>query len=339
MCLSLFLTADELGIQNHLCLLPYGEKSENPTWTTKKLEPYLHYLENGVKVDRMFNGLIFQAISGRKNHYLYPMYAYLGQEAEKVDWNLAISRLFERKVNFDAVARNTAAGETTDIWVTLPYPMRTQTGFGRRELNFKIERDRFLALKWWIRKFLRRWNRATHLHDKLNFRGFVWPRASIDEIDGKLVRKVNAYIRLKGYMSLWLQQYGSAGCIKWQRFGFDAACSHPNFYGAMGPDHKWINTATIFAEHYNTGIQITAGKGAMYKDKLLLDYLDYGYDTGYMEKSLLVYQFPFQTMQDLIKQHPDEYALLHSFINNSYKPARKSSAIRRKRRSKKKVSR
>lgn len=327
---ALFLSADDLGIQNHLCLLPYGDESENTTWTSENIKPYLHYLENGVEVGRMFNGLIFQAISGRTKHYLYPMYAYLGETAEKEDWKLAIERLFDEEVNFNAVALNTAAGETTDIWVTLPYPMLTQTTFGKKKgkmLNFSMEEDRYRALKWWIDKFLKQWDKATHLHEKLNFRGFVWPRASIDEIDGKLVRKINAYIRLNGYMSFWLQQYGSAGCIKWRWFGFDAACSHPNFYGVMGPDHKWINSTAIFAKCYDLGIQITAGRGTMFKDKQLLDYLDYGYYTGYMKESLLVYQFPFQTIQELITQHPDEYALLHSFINKTYKPTRDLSAI------------
>ena len=327
---TLFLTADELEIQNHLCLLPYGEESENPTWTSESLKPYLHYLENGVEVGRMFNGLIFQAISGRKDHYLYPMYAYLGQAAKKRDWRLAITRLFQSEVNFDAVARNTADGDTTDIWVTLPYPMRMQSNFGKvknKDLNFSNEKDRFKALKWWVRKFIKNWKKAPHLHGKLNFRGFVWPRASIDAIDAKLARKINSFIRIKEYMTFWLQQYGSAGCIKWQWLGFAASCAHPNYYGVIGPDHKWINSTTIFAQHYKMGIQITAGKGAMYKDKLLLDYLDYGYYTGYMEKGLLVYQFPFQTLQELIDQHPDEYALLHSFINKSYKPARELSAI------------
>lgn len=320
-----YMTAEELGIQNHICVLPYGEEVENgiKNWTTDDLKPYLNYLVNGVALDSMFNGLIFNPISGRKNHFMYPMYTDFGELPQKKDWKIALNRLFKANYNFDAAASNTREGKQTDIWVTIPYPVISQSNFGRLDsdvLNFSNDEDRFTAMQWWITKFLSKWDEAPHLHQKLVFRGFVWPRASIAEQDENIVKRVTAFIREKGLRSLWLQQYGSTGCVEWKEFGFDAACTHPNYYGMTGPDYTWIANSTVFARYYRTGMQITFGQGALYKERHLLDYLNFGVYNEYMNKSLLVFQFPNQKMWDIYNNHLTEYIYLYSFIRNTYMP-------------------
>lgn len=327
-----YMSAEELGIQNYLCVLPYGEESENgvTNWTAEDLKPYQYYLVNDVAIDSMFKGLIFNPICGRENHFIYPMYSDFGILAEKEDWKLALKRLFMENYNFDAAASNTADGKKTDIWVTIPYPFFTQTNFGEvkgENINFKTEEHRFLAVTWWIDKFLSKWKKSKQLHKKLTFQGFVWPRASIDGRDEDLVKQVTAYIRQNGLLSLWLQQYGSTGCVEWKEFGFDAACTHPNFYGSTGPDFSWIANSTVFAQYYHIGMQITFGKGLLYKENHLLDYLNYGVYNEYMNKSLLVFQFPNQTMREIYQNHPNEYAYLYSFIQKAYTPIYPTAAF------------
>lgn len=329
-----YMSAEKLGVQNHLCLLPYGEDTENriSKWTARYLKPYQSYLVNEDPVDSMFGGLIFNPISGRKNRFIYPMYSDFGVLPEKEDWRIVLELLFRKPYNLDAAARNTLIGKKTDIWVTIPYPILTQTNFGnleRKKINFKIEEDRYAAMTWWINQFLRKWNYNPYgnLKKKLTFRGFVWPRASIDSRDESLVKKVNAYIRQIGLLSLWLQQYGSAGCVEWKKFGFDAACTHPNYYGTTGPDYEWIANSTVFAKYFRTGMQITFGKGLLYKENHLLDYLNYGVYNEYMKNSLLVYQFPNQSMYEIYKKHPKEYAYLYSFIKKTYTPIYPTAAF------------
>ncbi|MBW8349230.1 DUF4855 domain-containing protein [Bacillus sp. IITD106] len=320
-----YMSAKELGVQNHICLLPCGDQSESriSKWTAIDLRPYQSYLVNNNVVDTMFGGLIFHTISGRRNRFLYPMYANFGLLAEKEDWELALKRLFLKNYNLDAAAINTKKGNKTDIWVTLPYPTPTQTNFGKlngKISNFNIESNRIEAIKWWIMEFLSEWKKAKHLHDKLSFKGFVWPRASIDKGDEKLVKSVTHFIRKQGLLSLWLQQYGSAGCAEWKKFGFNAACTHPNYYGEKGPNFKWINNSTVFAKYYHIGMQIVFGKGTLFKENHLIDYLNSGVYKKYMYDSLLVYHFPNQTMREIYKKRPREYAYLYSFIKNKYKP-------------------
>lgn len=326
------MTAEELGVQNHICVLPCGSDSESGimNWSSEDLKPYQYYLINGEAVDTMFKGLIFNYVSGRKNYFTTPMWADFGKSAEKFDWFLILNSLFLKNYNFDAAANNTKYGEKTDIWVTLPYPILTQTRFGMVEdvlLNFKHEEHREKAVKWWINKFLEKWEEATHLHEKLAFKGFVWPRASIDGRDESLVKKVTGYIREKGKLSLWLQQYGSTGCVEWSAFGFDAACTHPNFYGVTGPDFSWIANSTVFAKYYHLGMQISFGKGILFKENHLLDYLNYGVYNDYMDQSLLVYQFPNQTMRQIYENQSFEYIYLYSFIKKAYKPIYPTAAF------------
>jgi hypothetical protein len=327
-----YISAEELGVQNHLCLLPYGEETENgiTNWTAEDLKPYQSYLVNDVPIDSMFGGLIFNPINGRKDHFIYPMYTDFGILPEKQDWQLAIKRLFMDDYNLDAAAKNTLRGKKTDIWVTIPYPILTQTKFGflkGKTINFKIEENRFEAMRWWIKKFLYKWEDFKHLHNKLTFRGFVWPRASIDSRDESLVKKITAYIHKKELLSLWLQQYGSVGCVEWKEFGFDAACTHPNFYGTTGPDYTWIVNSTVFAKYFHTGMQITFGKGLLYKENHLLDYLNYGVYNEYMNKSLIVFQFPNQTIRDIYENYPTQYGYLYCFIKKAYVPIYPTAAF------------
>jgi len=325
-----YMSAKELGVQNHICLLPCGDQAESgiSKWTTRELKPYQYYLVHNKAVDTMFGGMIFHPISGRKNRFLYPMYVNFGYLAEREDWDIALKTLFLKKYNFDAAAINTKRGEKTDIWVTLPYPNPTQTNFGKINgniINFKIELHRIEAIKWWILWFLKKWREARHLHDKLSFKGFVWPRASIDSGDETLVKRVTKFIRKEGYLSLWLQQYGSVGCLEWKNLGFDAACTHPNYYGEKGPDVTWISYSTIFAKYYHTGMQIVFGKGALFKEKHLIDYLNHGVYLKYMDDSLLVYQFPNQTMRKILNIR--EYDYLYNFIKKNYKPIYPTAAF------------
>src|SRR5690606_2924119 len=159
-------------------------------WTAEDLKPYQSYLVNGVALDTLFNGFIFNPIMRRKGHYLYQKYADFGTLPQKKDCKIVLNRLFKMNHNFEAVANNTVAGKQTDIWVTLPYPILTQENFGSidgKELNFKNDDDRFSAVQWWISKFLSKWAESIHLHNKLLFRGFVWPRASIAVQDENIV--------------------------------------------------------------------------------------------------------------------------------------------------------
>jgi hypothetical protein len=317
-----FLSHKQLKIQNHLAMLPCGDLGDNKimNWTTEQLEPYLSYLLQGQSIDTMFSGLIFNPISTRENRYIYPLYASFGELADKVDWQLAIDNLFNKNVNFHAVA---IAKRSIDIWVALPYPLPFQDNFGEVEgkiLNFENEEDRLLALKWWINSFLMCWKKENQLHSSLTFRGFVWQREAIGEQDSSLVVKINQYIHLQHLLTMWLPNYGSNGVLNWKSFGFDVTCINSNYYGNTNHDYQWVKHAAAFAQFYHTGLQINYGKGIIYDDTHLIDYLNLGLPqyNKYMEGCLLVYQFPNQNLKEVYEKNVVDYIRLYSFIKGIY---------------------
>lgn len=318
-----YLTAEELSIQNHLCVLPCGDVSEVDTinWSKEDLKYYQYYYVNDKPLDTMFKSFIFNPIRMRKDYFIHAMHTGLGKQARKNDWILAIDHLFEENVNFSALAQNTKDIDTTEVWVTIPYPHPFQENFGKIlgiTLNFTNEYDRIKAVKWWIDSFLWRWKKATHLHQKLTFKGFVWQRSSINAGDEKIVKETNEYIHQYGYRSLWLFNYGSSGCIQWKDYKFDAACAGPNYYGNTEIDYNWINNTTTFSQHFHTGMQITYGKGPLFNDTHIYDYLNLGIRNGYMNNSMIVFQFPNLTMKKIYHDNLVAYIQIYAFIKKTY---------------------
>jgi len=317
-----YLSPNKLNIKNHLAMLPCGDLADHniKNWTASDLEPYVSYVLKGKSIDTMFGGLIFNPISTRENHYIYPLYATLGNLADKVDWQLAIDNFFKKNVNYHAA---TLSKRQLDIWVVLPYPLSLQTNFGlinNINLNFEQENDRFLALEWWIKSFLERWRKESHLHSTLTFKGFTWQRDAINHQDSLLVKKANNYIHTQNLLTMWLPNYGSNSIIDWQKLGFSTTCINSNYYGNTSYDYKWINHASVFAKFHHTGMQIYYGKGSIFNDVHLLDYLNLGLPqyNNYMKDCLVVYHFPNQNLKTIYEKDVVAYIRIYSFIKGIY---------------------
>lgn len=319
-----YLAPDAFDVQNHIAIIPCGGLSENSTlkWTRDQLQYYASYIVEGKPIDRMFGGVIFNGIQMRDKSFIHPLFVGFGKPSRKRDWQLWIETLFAKNANLHALYD--AAGDyKLDVWVTIPYPHTSQRDFGEvrdEDLDFRKEADRIRAIRWWLDRFLQRWKSETKLHDKLTFRGFVWQREAIDEADAELVKKVNGMIHRRSCLSMWLPNYGSSGVINWRDFGFDMAILNSNYYGNTAYDHTWINNTCTFAKYYNNGIQINYGKGLIYNDTHLLDYLNLGLPehNNYMTNSMLVYQFPNQSLDVVYRDKFVDYVRLYTFIKGLY---------------------
>lgn len=319
-----YLAPDAYDVRNHLCVIPCGGLTENSTlhWTKDQLRYYAAYILEDKPIDRMFGGFIFNGIQMREKSYIHPLFVGFGKPSRKKDWLLWIDTLFAKDANLHAL-HQVAGNEKLDIWVSIPYPHTFQTDFGEVrdvDLNFRKNEDRIKAVGWWLDRFLARWNKETKLHDKLTFRGFVWQREAIDEQDETLVQKVNNLIHRRNYLSMWLPNYGSKGVIDWQKYGFDMAILNSNYYGNTSYDYTWINNTCAFAKYYHTGIQINFGKGLIYNDTHHLDYFNLGLPdkNNYMTSSMLVYQFPNQSLETICRERFVDYIRLYTFIKGLY---------------------
>lgn len=318
-----YLSPKDLNIQNHIAVLPCGalEEEKKVKWTEEQLKYYLTYVVNGNSIDTMFKGLIFNPIVGRKGHYIHSLYNGFGKLATIEDWEHVLSLLFNEDENIIAAAKTTTA--PIDIWVCLPYPSPRQTSFGivnGSMLDFRSEDNRFEAIKWWIDAFLKKWNEYSPLLRSLTFKGFVWQREALMEEDRNLVKRANDFIRTRGLLSMWLPNFGSVGVLNSTEYGFDVCCVNPNYYGNTGHDYQWINHTSAFIKTFRLGIQINYGKGILFNDHHLIDYLNLGLPqyNNYLEDCLIIYQFHNLTMKETYENSFVDYVRLYSSIKNIY---------------------
>lgn len=319
-----YLSSEKLNVKNHLAVIPCGSlmKDRETRWTEEELKYYVSYVINGQSLDRMFGGLIFNPIVGRAGRFIHPLYTAFGYPVERKDWLEAIHYLFRPGENIRAAEK--VAFEPIDIWVAIPYPEQTGNYFGkvfRRPLSFRLEDDRFLAAAWWIDEFIKRWYKEKlALSPRLTFRGFVWQREGIHEVDENLVKRVNEHIKQRGYLSLWLTNYGGVGMLNAYDYGFDACCVSPNYYGNTPQDYQWINNTCLFTREYNMGIQINYGRGMLFDENHLVDYLNLGLPqyNDYLQNSLVVYQFHQTTMKEAYLNSTVDYIRLYSGIKGLY---------------------
>jgi hypothetical protein len=119
---------------------------------------------------------------------------------------------------------------------------------------------------------------------------------------------------------MWLPFFGSYGCLKLKELDFDLVVIHPNYQGNTTIGTHIFNDACFFAKNYQTGMQIVFGKGSIYSETHLLDYLNLGLPQhhGYQTDSFLVYQFPQQRLHEVYAQRFDDYVRLYLFIKGHY---------------------
>lgn len=287
-------------------------------WTRNKLKPYFKYQSRKDKGMSMFNGAILNPIRVRNNRFIYPLYGTFGEFADKLDWKLFINYLFKPGVNLSALSKLKL---DLDIWITIPYPLQYQEEFGTvsfKSLNFKKDEDRFIAVQWWLTKFMKIWNLNKEKYNNLSIKGFVWQREAIMEQDYKLVQQVNQFIHNLGLLSMWLPNYGSYFVINWRDLGFDMACLNSNFYGNTSYDYKWILNASNFAKNYEMGFQLNYGKGLIFNQYHHIDYLNLGLPEycNYMKDCFIVHRFHNKSILHLSET---DRISLYDFIHGKYK--------------------
>ncbi|GMA51761.1 hypothetical protein GCM10025857_31180 [Alicyclobacillus contaminans] len=315
-----YLSGHELGIEEHIVVLPCGGKR---VWNARRLKPALEFtLPDGSSFDRMFRSFIFMCVAIGKRS-MHPLANPFGEIANQSTWQSWMDELYTSDRNLDALHH--AASQPVDVWISLPYPRRGQLNFGEihgRTLNFADDEDRLEALYWWMDAFLQRWEESKHLHDKLVFRGFVWLREMIlPEEDGQLVARVNQGIHARNQLAFWLPNYGSYSVWEWRNFGFDVAALNPDYYGSGPYGREWIEWTGMAARTYNMGIQIPCGRGLFYDDTHLIDYFNLGLPkySGYMIDSVVVYRFTNYSIRTMYRKDFESYRRLYTFVRGIYR--------------------
>jgi len=321
-----YLSPDPMQIRNHVLVLPCGSVSDEVStdWTVEELKRSVSYFHRGVPMDGMFGGFVFTAIRVGSKRFMHPLFVGFEAPATHSDWLIWLDSLFAPGVNFDALSTIVKEHnrDSVDVWVSLPYPHPRQDRFGDvhgRSLSFHSLEDRCEAIRWWIDKFMERWAVAGELRKSLNFKGFLWQREAIDASDEQLVKLTNGYVKNQGIHSMWLPNYRSYGHTKCNEYGFDLTAVNPNYYGNSPCDYEWIHHAYKFAKVYRTGMQITFGKGMVYSENHLLDYLNLSLLNRANGNCFFVYQLPNQSINEIYFQRLTDYKRLYSFMKGTYR--------------------
>ncbi|WP_201318140.1 MULTISPECIES: DUF4855 domain-containing protein [unclassified Paenibacillus] len=319
-----YLSPSAYDLRNQVCMIPCGDFLNGIPlkWSDEQLKYYTGYILNGQPIDSMFKGFIFNGYQARESHSIHPLFIGFAEPSDMTDWLSWIDALFAPEANLHALHR-LSGNDKMDVWISFPYPHPFQRSFGvvqGRNLDFESDIDRLTAIQWWLDQLLDRWREHSHLHDKLELRGFLWQREVIDGDDEMLVKWINAAIHAKKLLSMWLPNYGSGGLIDWQVLGFHVTALHSNYSGNSSFDAGWINNACLFAKYFKTGIQVTWGKGLMYNDTHHLDYFNRGLEdqNSYMNESFLVYQFQNQTLESIYRNDLAGYIQLYLFVKGLY---------------------
>lgn len=324
------------GNESPLLHLPLGGEMTTERFLQLSEEDFralLYYNVKGRASDALFRGLLLTPNRMKSGRSLNPLYEGFTEPAVKGDWEEWIALLFQEGSNLPALAHLLSKPPfllpAVDLWISLPYPERRQTAFGQvegRNLSFEREEDRLYALAWWIGTFQRRFNdrfgnEGSGLKSPLRLRGFRWAREAILKNDVDLVKKVADQIHREGAQFLWLTNFGSSGVTDWEQMGFDLTLLHPNYYGNTENGWEWIDYAAYFASTYHCGLQLTYGKGMLYNQTHLYDYLNRGLPEyrDYMKRAFLLFQFDGISLTEVMRDDFPLYANLYLFIKEKYK--------------------
>lgn len=294
-------------------------------WSPEEAETVIVY-KTANSTEAFFPGVLLLAIRSGSGGALVPGF---GTPGNQQDWLTWLEDIFLPGSNLDAICETVRRYNLppVDIWVSLPYPDTGQKKFGRvlgKILNFSSNADRVSALKWWIRRFLNRWEPLDN--DKkgsVNLKGFYWARESMTIMDRLMLPGLLKHIKHRGFKTLWIPYYAVTQFLNIQDPGFDIIVIQPSYL--QNPDVGWqrLRAAYKRAVKYGTGIEIEFDTSALYTNtdgfKIALDYINRGLPEyeGYMNEMFIACYSGYKTIVGLHKNKSPLYEYLFRFVRGT----------------------
>ncbi len=254
-----------------------------------------------------------------------------GNPGYKKDWLRWLDDIFLPGFNLDAIAANIEKYKLppVDIWISIPYPDMEQKDFGqvyRQSLNFAHNKDREIAVKWWLNRFISKWEEAVKNRGKdrfLKLRGFYWARESMTLKDRLVLPNIISYCRSLGFGTIWIPYYTVTPFLNLQNPGFDITIIQPGYLQNQRVGWKRLSAAYNRANKHSAGIEIELDTAALYQNSAgfnnALDYLNRGLPQfeGYMFDMYIAYYTGYKTIVALQQNKNPLYDYLFSFVRGS----------------------
>ena len=207
------------------------------------------------------------------------------------DWQLFIDDVFLDGYNIKAL--DAAVGEVkaglgssysdfkANVFLTVLYPVRTQTDFGDvdgdgKTENFNYLADRQKAIRWIIDEQLARYKSCNFKN--LNLVGFYWFEenfARSDPNELNVITTMTGYVHQKGYKAIWIPYYKAPGYSSWKSYGFDVANYQPNYMFVGDANSSRVTAACNTAKDLGMGVEIEISGQALSSAEYYNRYMNY----------------------------------------------------------------
>jgi len=245
-----------------MVLIYHGALSRPLEWNKAQFIPYVVHQDQQGKKNWLFDGFLFtEFVDGKGHHFAH------GNEkttlACRPEWEWLMERQFEKNRGFSALDQ--CIGEQIKtmgdppfrhkLVVVIPVPVKGQKGWGSldRKMDFSKDEDRIKACKWYIDRFLDRYQKEGYKN--LDLEGFYWV-CEKDDVYKDILVQVGDYIRSKKLRLFWIPYWTAIGFDNWKTDKFDFAYIQPNYFFKNEVNYERLDAVCAFAKGTNMGLEM-----------------------------------------------------------------------------------
>ena len=285
-----------------MVLIYHGGAHRNLKWNIEQFTPYVVHENRQGKKEWLFDGFLFtEFLDGNGHHFAH------GDEttkpARRQEWEELMEYQFEKDKGFSAL-NQCIAQQIKEIGrppfkhklvVVVPVPINEQQDWGSLDhmMDFSKPEDRIAACKWYIDRFLDRYQKEGY--QLLDLEGFYWVSEKDDTFRDILVQ-VGDYIRSKNLKLFWIPYWTAIGFDNWKTDKFDIAYIQPNYFFKNEINYERLDAACAFGKGTNMGLEMEFDERALAATKeckrdRLISYIQSFEDNGvFREASIAYYQ-------------------------------------------------
>jgi hypothetical protein len=252
-----------------MVLIYHGGVHRTLEWNKDQFLPdVVHQNQQGRK-DWLFDGFLFTEFLDGKGHH----FAHGNKNttlACRPEWEWLMERQFEKNKGFSGLDQ--CIGEQIKemgnppfrhkLVVVMPVPERKQKDWGSLDhpLDFSNDKDRIEACKWYIDRFLNRYQKEGYRHFDLE--GFYWVSEK-DSAYRDILVQVGDYIRSKKLRLFWIPYWTAIGFDNWKTDKFDFAYIQPNYFFKNEVNYERLDAVCAYAKGTGMGLEMEFDSRAM----------------------------------------------------------------------------
>jgi len=252
-----------------LVLIYHGGAHRTMEWTKDQFTPYVVHQNQQGRKDWLFDGFLFTEFLDGKGHHFAHGNATT-ELARQKEWAWLMERQFEKEKGFSALDQciKEQIKEMGNppfkhkLVVVMPVPEKIQKDWGSlsRPMDFSKRDDRIEACKWYIDRFLDRYQKEGYQYLKLE--GFYWVSEK-DSAYRDILVPVGDYIRSKNLKLYWIPYWTAFGFDNWKTDKFDFAYIQPNYFFKNEVNYERLDAVCAFAKGTNMGLEMEFDERAL----------------------------------------------------------------------------